>query len=64
MMVRSLHQIYSIPHPGYKTVDPNAYIARLKRLRAMGPGHSGTEKDGHGPKHDLLAGMKIFLKTR
>ena len=43
-----------------KTVDPDMFIERLKKLRALDPNLSKFDKDGHIVRHL----MTVFLKKK
>ena len=53
-------QVYTPVKSRYKTVDPDMFIERLKKLRALDPSLSKFDKDGHIIRHL----MTIFLKKK
>jgi hypothetical protein len=47
-----------------RSVDPDAFIARLKRLRAIDPAAEKFDKEGHELKAAFFGMVKIVPRVR
>jgi hypothetical protein len=45
-MISRNFEIYNSRRTNYKTVDPDSFIERLKKIRAVDPNSSHFDKDG------------------
>jgi hypothetical protein len=63
MILRNIEP-YDPTKSGYKTVDPNAYIERLKRLRAVGAGPARIDRGGARFSGAPFGDIRILLKPR
>lgn len=63
MISRSI-EIFDSGRSRYRTIDPDEFIERLKRLRAVDPMSSHYSRDYYRSNRMVFGGTKILLKLR